>query len=714
MRLRAFTIYFLLFLFSIEAFCIPARRAPVNLTQPDGSVFQAYIKGDEFTRIKTTAEGHAIIQEDDGWWCYAEYGADGSRNSTGWKVGQDAPAAVLAVSRNVPYGVLSERSAAIRTSVQPEEAILKRMKRIPETRTGTTLKHALVILAEFSDVRFTCTKEDFQNLLTQEGYSVNGATGSAKEYFDDQFKGLLEFDFHVADIVTLPKGRAYYGGNDSDGNDKNPAEMVRDACRLADSQIDFSMYDDDKDGEVDNVFIFFAGHDEAEGGAEECIWSHAWYIYRGARIDLVLDGTRIDRYACASELLLVHDQMGNTHDFISGIGTFCHEYSHTLGLPDFYDTDYEESGGISAGFWTYTSLMDGGNFNNMGNTPPNYNALERMIAGISEPETISATGTYRLTPVNEEGRSYMFTCETDDRFFLFECRATDGWDAYIGGSGLLAYQIDTTGSGFREWLAYNEVNIDPEGQKADLVEADGRADGFLTSEDFQSSRKDLSGIFLPFNETDFREYDGFLIDAVRKEGDYIKFNFIYGDGAQVPPSAVNIVKDVFADAAIIGFESSRPYGGEATVAWGRTGSAKDTLRTMPYEPGKYAVVIDSLESAGKTYDIDILFVKDGMEGETVTTSVMTKRTPSVKWPYIYLGSVERNGDGTFPKGSKLPLRVYGATDAAEIGWTLNDMPIAVEGDGYYTLKHGGTLKAIIFREDGSVDKVEKQIRISEE
>lgn len=714
MRLRILTISFMMLLLCTEAFCIPARRSVINLTQPDGTVFQAYFKGDEFARIKTTAAGHAIIQEKDGWWYYAEYGTDGSKTSTGWKVGQDVPVSVLTESRQIPYAHINGKAISRRRAVQPDEAVLRRIKRIPQTRQGSATKHGLVILADFNDVAFNYTKEDFQKLLTEEEYSVNGATGSAKEYFDDQFKGLLEFEFHVADIVTLPKDRAYYGENDSDGNDKKPAEMIRDACRLADSQVDFSMYDDDKDGEVDNVFIFFAGHDEAEGGAEECIWSHSWYIYRGAGIELELDGTRIDKYACSSELLLVHDQQGKTYDFISGIGTFCHEYSHTLGLPDFYDTDYEESGGISAGLWTQTSLMDGGNYNNMGNTPPNYNALERMIAGISEPETISETGTYRLTPVNEEGRSYAVRDASEGKFYLFECRASEGWDAYIGGSGMLAYQVDTTGSGFMEWIAYNEVNIDPEDQKADLLEADGRQDGFQVMEDLLSSRKDLSGIFFPFNETDMIETDMFSVSSIRKENYNIKFNFISGDGVELPPSAMNIVKDVFADAAIINFESSHSFMGEATVAWGRTDSPKDTLRIMPYEPGKYAVVLDSLQSAGKTYDLDIFFIKDGMEGETVSTSIMTKRMPSVKWPYIYLGSVRRNDDGTFPMGTKLPLRVYGATGAAEIGWTINDMPISIGGDGYYTLKHGGTLRAIIFWEDGSVDKVEKQINISEE
>lgn len=715
MRHRVLIISLMMLLTCLEALGIPARRTPVYLTQPDGSVFQACMKGDEFIKIKTTSSGHAIIQDNDGWWCYASYNADGSRFSTGWKVGEDAPASVLSESSRIPYRLLSEAASERRKMMPYEgEAILKRMRKVPETKDGPTVKHGLVILASFNDVKFKYTKEDFEKMLTEDGYSVNGATGSAKKYFDDQFQGLIEFDFHVTDIVTLPKNRAHYGGNDSDGDDKAPAEMIRDACRLADGKVDFSMYDDDKDGEVDNVFLFFAGHDEAEGGDEECIWSHAWYVYSGARIDLVLDGTRIDRYACSSELLLAHDQHGNTREFITGIGTFCHEYSHTLGLPDFYDTDYEESGGIAAGLWTYTSLMDGGNFNNMGNTPPNYNALERMITGIIEPERIVQTGTYRLTPVNEEGRSYMFSTEGDDEFFIFECRNAKGWDSYIGGSGMLVYRVDQAGSSFAEWLAYNEVNIDPDNQKADLLEADGRPDGFDSMEDFQAQRMDLNGIFFPCGEIDSMESDRFSIGAVRKEDGNIKFNFIAGDVTQVPPSAVNIVKDVYADAAIISFDSSYPFEGEATVAWGRTGSSKDTLRVNPYAPGRYAVVLDGLESAGKTYDVDMMFVRNGMEGETVTTSVMTKRMPSVKWPYIYLGNTKRNNDGTFPPETRLSLRVYGAAEAVEIGWTFNDMPVSVSGDGYYTLKSEGTLKAIILWKDGTTDKISKEIRIQED
>lgn len=722
MRLRHIIATFMLVLACQAVHASAAKKTAVYLRQPDGSVFQARIRGDEFTRIKTDATGHAIIQDKDGWWCYAIYDSDGTKRSSGCKVGDKVPSDILSESRNIPYGKLSDKARERRraSSSMEDVPIFRKLKtqtgvltRGGEEPEGPVIKHGLVILANFKDVKFEHSKDEFMSLLTEEGYSVNGATGSAKEYFDAQFGGQMEFDFHVSDIVTLSRNRTYYGGNDSNGNDKSPAEMIAEACRLADEAVDFSLYDDDKDGKVDNVFVFFAGEDEAEGASEECIWSHAWYIRSGAGIKLELDGTMIDRYACTSELTRAYDVEGQVHKFISGIGTFCHEYAHTLGLPDFYDTDYEESGGIAAGLWIKTSLMDGGNYNNLGNTPPYFNAIERMIAGISQPSVLEKTGTYALEPVNVSGESYMLPTEDENIFLLLECRSAKGWDRFIGGSGMLAYQIDTTEGGYDKWLSLNEVNIDPASQKADLMEADGRNDGFLTTEEFQGAVTDISGVFYPSGDSDsINEDSSNSIVSVRKDGDAVRFNFIGSDDIRIPPTAVGFIKDVFADAAIVRFESSYPYDGEALVRWGRPGDDKDTLKVMPYATGKYAAILEGLESAGKTYEIDVIFVSGGMESEMKSTSVMTKRMPASSWPFIYLGSMKRNNDGTFESGTRSPLRVYGATGAAEIRWEFNGKPITHEGDGYYTLKESGILQATIFWEDGSTDKVMKEIIIS--
>ena len=736
MRLRHIITTFVLYLACAAASAAPARHSVIYLKQPDGTVFQARIKGDEFTKIKTDASGHAIIQDAEGWWNYAIYNEDGTKSSSGWKVGGKTSSDILSASRNIPYGKLAEKAQERRRrdnlyGGKPVFLQMKEQKCVP-TRSGdedaTLVKHGLVILANFKDVKFRYTKEDFESLLTQPGYSVNGATGSAKDYFDEQFQGQMEFDFHVSDIVTLSKNRAHYGGNDNDGDDKAPAEMIVEACSLADSSIDFSLYDDDNDGRVDNIFVFFAGEDEAEGGDEECIWAHAWYVRSGAGIKLELDGTVIDRYACASELTSIYyNENGDKDLFISGIGTFCHEYTHTLGIPDFYDTDYEESGGMSAGFWVRTSLMDGGNYNNNGNTPPYYNALERMIAGISEPEVLEKTGTYTLEPVHKNGASYMLKTDSEDEFFLFECREYHGWDKYIGGTGMLAYHINLDSGSFEKWLSFNNVNTDPAFQKADLMEADGRTDSFTSTNEFQSARTRIAGIFYPYDGYDTISADTnpgltyhngghseCVISSIRKEGDgsSVRFNFISKENVTAPPAVVNIGKEVFADAAIIRFESSHPYEGPAHVSWGRAGNDKETITVTPYTSGKYAAVLEGLEPGGKTYEIEIVFIVDGLEGDIYQTAVMTKRMPETEWPYIYLGSMERNSDGSFRKGTRSPLRVYGATGAAEIRWKFDGKEITHEGDGYYTINESGLLQAEIYWEDGSIDKVMKQITVS--
>jgi len=348
----------LLIISGISAFGRPVKPGTHTITQPDGTTFQAKAIGDEFYRLKMTLDGHAVVKGEDGWWCYASFDSEGKRTSSGHKVGKDSPSIP---GSTIPYEKLREIAREKRRagSDEPREPLMRRIlknKGIQTKADGKATKHGLVILAQYADVPFTFKKENFERMLTQEGYSYNGATGCAKEYFNAQFEGMVEFDFDVSEIVTLSRNRAFYGANDESGQDRRPAEMIAEACELADKDIDFSLYDDDGDGYVDNVFLFFAGGDEAEDiEMEDYIWSHAWYIYSGAGIRLTLDGKMIDRYACTSELSIQEDGS----DDIAGIGTFCHEYSHTFDLPDFYDTDYDEAGGWAAGLWLSTSLMDG-------------------------------------------------------------------------------------------------------------------------------------------------------------------------------------------------------------------------------------------------------------------------------------------------------------------------------------------------------------------
>ena len=728
---------------SVMAFSKPARPGILYLTQPDGSGFSAVFSGDESMRLKRTLEGNAIVQESDGWWCYAVFDPDGTRYSTGHRVGSDVPYDILLQSREIPYDVLaenaSERRAPVRDVERRDRDMLSRIRKRTMTRNaseGTSVKYGIVILAQFKDVKehFSFDKKDFDNMLMQEGYSSHGATGCAKEYFDAQFDGKYEFCFDVTEIVTLDKDMAFYGRNDSDGQDINPHLMVMEACEKLDSEVDFSRYDQDGDGEVDNVFVFFAGKDEAEGASEDCIWSHAWYIKDGAGKNLILDGVRINRYACASELQILR----SNRTTLTGIGTFCHEYSHTFGLPDLYDTDYP-IGGLAAGTWGSITLMDGGNYNNNGNTPPNYSAVERDFLGITEPQVIEASGSYSLGPVSE-GLYYRIDSGNDGEYFLLECRTASGWDSDIGGSGLLVYHIDRSfnPAGYSDvykenvtaaqrWGDCNEVNALASHQCADLVEADGRRDSFDNMYDgnYQNYLSSLAGLFFPYGgatslipdaSPGFRCWGEAGVDKavtdIVFDGKKVTFN-LSGYSEDSLPVPVDLECDVFQDASIVTFSSSFLYDGTARIVCSLAGKVVHTADVKPYGHGRWAYVIEGLEPSS-SYTVNVNFVSEDYIGEKVKQSFMTKRRQSSSYPYIYLSNVERLSDGRFPSEVALPLRLFNAGDAEEIRWTFNGEPIEVGDDCYYRPVRSGTLRAHIFREDGTEEIIAKVISIGRE
>lgn len=726
---------------------LPARKAhsgPVLLCQPDGSSFTATIVGDEFSHVTMTAAGEAVVQDADGWWCYALFDADGHRHCSGKRVGANPDPAAAAASRRIPFDKLVSQAEARRfipVEDRETECLVRRLNRqnfgTPEvssgmlTKSGTVTKHGIIILCAFKDVPFRYTRQNFLDMIGRTGYSDSGATGCAKEYFESQFHGLYNFEFDISEIVTLSRERSYYGGNNEDGDDKNPEQMVKEACQLAKTAgIDFSLYDDDNDGRVDNVFIFYSGADEAEGGGDDCIWPHSWYLYSGARINLVIDGKRIDRYACASELAAKAWGAGGKPSSygMTPIGTFCHEFSHTLGLPDFYDTDYEKSGGTAKGLWGSTSLMDSGNENNSSNTPPAYNSMEREILGIGMAENLPE-GRVEISPLDAGGKFYRINSTTRGEYYLLEFRKAQGWDSHIGGSGLLVYHVDksendagssTTYSqklgrnlkAIERWEDYNEINCRPDHQCADLIEA-------------VTTARSVASVFFPngsnnsFSPTGTHKiafWDGttanITISNISMSGDVMSMSVAGDSGIEIPPDAKigEIVK--FQDAAIIPFTSSFIYQGEATVKWGIAGKEYgDPVTVAPYDGRNFAYVIEGLKP-GTTYRVNVVFSGEkGVEGTADTKSFMTSSIQEDSAPHIYLKCVQRNDDGSFPSGCALPLRLFNAPTAEGVEWTYDGVTAEPGADGFFHPTKSGLLKAVAVYPDGTRDVIVKKINI---
>ncbi|MGM9764334.1 MAG: M6 family metalloprotease domain-containing protein [Candidatus Cryptobacteroides sp.] len=720
------SVFLTFFAFTLTINAAPARRGPVVMTQPDGSTFTAQLRGDEFMKIKTTIDGYAIIQGEDGWWYYGIYDAQARLGSTGVKVGGKAPSE----SRNIPFAQIVENAKKFRTSfVRSEGPLLQRVMHqngvVSKAGTGTAEKHGIIILAAFKDVAFKYTKENFENLL-------NTKSNSAKKYFNDQLKGTVNFSFDVSDIVTLPQNRSYYGGNNYSGNDKNPAQMVVDACTLASSAgIDFSTYDDDGDGEVDNVFIFFAGEDEAEGGGDDCIWSHAWYVRDGAGKTCYLNGKMINSYACTSELTRVYTSQTRYTSQLAGIGTFCHEYTHTFGVADMYDTDYDEAGKQAAALWMDTNLMDGGNSNDNGNTPPNYSAIQYDELGTFAPVVISRDGTYTLEPINKNGQYYRIDCDASGEYYLLECRKASGWDSFIGGSGLLIYHIDksqTTVSGVKaidRWNYQNSVNAYAAHQCADLIEANGASDQFSSQQAFYNAYRSLqtAALFFPYmgtNSFQLKNWSGnahpITIKGIKKVDDNIEFT-IEGTGNSVAvPEVKNTRIDSFQYEAIITFSSSLSVeGADAYIAYKRagTGTFSEKIKVEPYATGKYAYRLKGLEAENASYNLQIWFENGDVQSKTVQLSIMTSRTG--EYPFIHLScqttAVSRNDDGTFKSGAQLPLVVYNVEKDSETEWFFDDKAIDPGKACFYTVTKSGELKAVVHNADGSSEVVVKHITV---
>ena len=714
MKHRAY-ISIILLLIATLSVARPARPGNITFVQPDGTSFVGKCIGDEFMKVRMTLEGYSIIQDNNGWWCYKNFDSNGAGYSTGHRVGTAAPSDILARSRQIPYLQMDARAQSRRAVRRDSESepFLRRINATsgPQTKSDIVpVKHGLIILAQYKDVPFSEKhgRSNFVDLLTKQGYNTNGATGSAKEYFDTQFEGLVEFSFDVSEIVTLPSNRAYYGGNDEFDNDQRPAEMIVDACKAADDEIDFSLYDDDGDGYVDNVFVFFAGEDEAENPDEtDLIWSHAWFVESGAGIELTLDGTKIDRYACTAELTT-----NGRSKVLAGIGTFCHEYSHTLSLPDFYDTNYDENG-WTCGMWAWTSLMDAGNSNNNGNTPPYFNSVEREILGIAEPIVIEEDGLYVIEPIEKNNQFYRVDTTTPGEYYLIECRGNSGWDKYIGGSGLLVYHIDKSKNFVKRWTHDNTVNAYSSHLCADIIEADGRSDIAADGNDYAEKVRSIQGIFFPNKQTPKVNFSNKVyMTNVQSSFNELTFNIVGFSDESIPPTVQNVTLEVFMDAVIINFESSKPYEDEAVVKWKKNRGVEKEAKVKPYESGKYSITLEGLEAGNKTYNVDICFTKNGVEGEVSSTSFMTGRLPSVEWPYIYLGKGAA-GMGSLNSGSNIALRVYNASEAETIVWEFNGKEIAPEGNGYYTVNQSGTLRATVYWNDGETDIMEKIITVTE-
>ena len=306
-----------------------------------------------------------------------------------------------------------------------------------------------VILVQYADMAFSMSdpKTYYHELLNVSSSNTRGGVGCAADYFRDQSKGQFNAQFDVIGPVKVSHSA------------QNIRSYAEDACREAlkkavDSlHVDFSPYDWDGDNSIEQITFIMSGYCANGGGSafSKYVWPNTNMFYN----EKVTEKLKVGQFSVSAEKWF----NGNP----CGIGTFCHEYSHCLGLPDIYPT----SGG---GFTQVDEwdLMDGGNYTAWGWCPPNYSALERSLLGWLTFEEITGPMTVAdLKPVDRGGKAYKMVKQGDE-FYVLENRQQSGWDSYLPGKGLLIAHVYFDQNAWR----YNTVNAYTP-KRYDLLHADG-------------------------------------------------------------------------------------------------------------------------------------------------------------------------------------------------------------------------------------------------
>lgn len=432
-------------------FAIPAKKSWKVVSQSDGTTIKVSQAGDEHLHYYITEDNVPLYKAADNRYCYLTI-ENGKLHNSGVLAHESAArsAKELQVMNTIhDLAPIARQMAAKKRSAAKRCVRPDRLPSKDDISVFKGSKKALVILAAFSNKSFSkgddAIVKFYDEVLNQEGYSQNGAAGSVHDYFKDMSRGEFDLTFDIVGPVKVSKSATYYGGpSPIMGGTDHIGEFITEAIKKADEKcdIDWKKYDWDDDGEVEQVFVLYAGYGQATGGPTGTIWPNAWTLDEALQNSdgnggFSIDGVFINQYACSNELYL------DSGTVPMGLGVFCHEFSHCMGLPDMYDTNYGST--PTMGDW---DLLAGGSYNGpqgIGWCPAGWTSYERAYAGWLELTELKAGDIIKgMTSLEEaDGKAYViYNDNHKDEYYLLENHKGMGWDKYTPENGLLIIHVD--------------------------------------------------------------------------------------------------------------------------------------------------------------------------------------------------------------------------------------------------------------------------------
>ena len=462
--LKQLSLIVCLMLCSLTTWAAKAESIPVQVRQADGSVITVILCGDEHINWYTTLDGVLLVQGTDNNYYIGKVEKSGNLIAT-QQLAHEALTRSQ-VERNLIAKQDKDKFFAYVNKIAEESENAYNnspLTRGPIVDTGyggvpyfphTGSPKALVILAEFQDTTFTIqdTKKVFTNYLMNEGhfsdtrYGQNQNYKGVRGYFKDCSYGQFTPFFDVVGPIKLPRKHAIYGA----GNDRMDL-LLADACAAVDDLVDFAKYDANNDGIVDLVYIIYAGHSANYRNNKV---SNIWPKSGTVTISDTFDGKSIRRYGVSNELN-GSDKTSKNNKKINGIGLFCHEFSHTLGLPDIYAyrTPAEDQDNQGMEYW---DIMDGGTGVHGGRIPASYLAWEREVMGWMEIDELKDNcDIENLKTIDNGGKAYkIVNPNNSNEYIVLQSMQKGAWNQGWGdgtyGKGLLAYRVS---------YPYNKVNV---------------------------------------------------------------------------------------------------------------------------------------------------------------------------------------------------------------------------------------------------------------